>query len=95
MPRRNHTSHAPRARQAATGPTVLAILDAGTMANERLIRAKIAYPGEAPRVVEFLGTPYGTPGRVLMLADGDTYPVSDPGRFGDHFGPAWVRRFWE
>ena len=94
MPRKNHASHARRRLEVGNGPTVLGITNCGTMANDTLIRAKVQYPGEAPQVVEFIGSPYGTPGPVLVLMDGMSVRVSDPARFGDRFGPGWVRRYW-
>lgn len=91
MPRRNHVRES---HVSPTGPTVLAILDGGAMANARIIRAKVQYPGEAPQVVEFQGTPYGDPGGVWVLWQGTATRVVDPGRFGRKFGPGWVRRYW-
>jgi hypothetical protein len=61
------------------------------VAGQFAVQVTVTYPGEASRIVEFVGSSYGGP--VLMVTDhGETW-VTDPGRFGD-FGKEWVRRFF-
>ena len=57
------------------------------------ITTTVAYPGESPDAVSFVGVP-GQHGPVVMvLPSGAQTFVTDPGRHGS-FGVAWVRDFY-
>ncbi len=56
------------------------------------VSARVGYPDEAPRDVQFVGSVYGGP-VVMRTGEVETF-VTDPNRFGK-FGPEWVRRFFE
>lgn len=72
-------------------PTVTKVYVRKGVAGQFAVQATVTYPGEDPRVVEFVGSAYGGP--VLMVTDfGHTW-VDDPGRFGK-FGKGWVARFF-
>ena len=72
-------------------PTVTKIFSRKGVAGQFAVQATVAYPGEEPRTVEFVGSVYGGP--VLMVTEhGETW-VTDPGRFGT-FGKAWVKKFF-
>jgi hypothetical protein len=72
-------------------PTVTKLFQRKGVAGQFAVQATVTYPGEDPRVVEFVGSVYGGP--VLMVTDlGETW-VTDPGRFGT-FGKAWVKKFF-
>jgi hypothetical protein len=72
-------------------PTVTKLFQRKGVAGQFSVQATVTYPGEAPSIVEFVGSVYGGP--VLMVTDlGETW-VTDPGRFGK-FGKAWVRKFF-
>lgn len=62
------------------------------VAGQFSIEVTVTYPGEDPKIVEFVGSRYGGP--VLMVTDTFETWVTDPGRFGT-FGKGWVRRFFE
>lgn len=72
-------------------PTLSPIRRHRGLAGQFGLQVTVTYPGEDPRVVEFVGSAYGGP--VLMVTDTDQLFVTDPDRFGA-FGPAWVRRFF-
>ena len=72
-------------------PTVTKVFQRKGVAGQFAVQATVTYPGEEPRVVEFVGSRYGGP--VLMVTDTDEVWVTEPGRFGD-FGKGWVRRFF-
>lgn len=72
-------------------PTVTKVFSRKGVAGQFAVQATVTYPGEEPRVVEFVGSRYGGP--VLMVTDTDEVWVAEPRRFGD-FGKAWVRRFF-
>jgi len=72
-------------------PTVTKLFQRKGVAGQFSVQATVTYPGEAPSIVEFVGSVYGGP--VLMVTDlGETW-VTEPGRFGK-FGKAWVRKFF-
>lgn len=72
-------------------PTVTKLFQRKGVAGQFAVQCTVTYPGEEPRVVEFVGSAYG--GSVLMVTDhGETW-VTDSGRFG-RFGKGWVRRFF-
>lgn len=72
-------------------PTVSKVFRRNGVAGQFAVQCTVAYPGEEPRVVEFVGSSYGGP--VLMVTEhGETW-VTDPGRFGK-FGKAWVVKFF-
>lgn len=72
-------------------PTVAKMFIRKGVAGQFAVQATVTYPGEEPRVVEFVGSAYGGP--VLMVTEhGETW-VTDPGRFGT-FGKGWVKRFF-
>jgi len=76
---------------ARTAPTVTKMIQRKGVAGQFAVQATVTYPGEDPRVVEFVGSAHGGP--VLMVTEtGETW-VTDPGRFGQ-FGRSWVRRFF-
>lgn len=72
-------------------PTVTKVLTRKGVAGQFAVAATVAYPGEEPKTVEFVGSTYGGP--VYMVTDTFQTWVTDPGRFGD-FGTDWVRRFF-
>ena len=72
-------------------PTVSKVFRRKGVAGQFAVQATVTYPGEEPRVVEFVGSAYGGP--VLMVTDTSETWVSDPSRF-DAFGKGWVRRFF-
>jgi hypothetical protein len=74
-----------------TTPAVTKLFRRKGVAGQFAVQATVTYPGEEPRVVEFVGSAYGGP--VLMVTDtGETW-VTDPDRFGA-FGKGWVTRFF-
>jgi hypothetical protein len=72
-------------------PTVSKVFRRNGVAGQFAIQCTVDYPGEEPRVVEFVGSTYGGP--VLMVTESGHTWVTDPGRFGS-FGRGWVRRFF-
>jgi len=75
-----------------TAPTVTKIFNRKGVAGQFAVQCTVTYPGEEPKVVEFVGSHYGGP--VLMVTDTGHCWVDEPGRFG-RFGKGWVRRFFE
>lgn len=72
-------------------PTVTKLFQRKGIAGQFSVQATVTYPGEEPRVVDFVGSVFGGP--VLMVTDlGETW-VTEPGRFGT-FGKSWVRKFF-
>ena len=72
-------------------PEVTKLFQRKGTAGQFAVQCTVTYPGEEPRVVEFVGSIYGGP--VLMVTDyGETW-VTDPGRFGK-FGKGWVKKFF-
>jgi len=77
--------------RTTAAPTVTKLFRRKGVAGQFAIQGTVTYPGEEPRVVEFVGSVYGGP--VLMVTDlGETW-VTDPGRFGT-FGKGWFLRFF-
>lgn len=74
-----------------TAPTVTKMFQRRGVAGQFAVQCTVTYPGEDPRVMEFVGSEHG--GSVLMVTDTGECWVTDPGRFGV-FGKAWVRRFF-
>lgn len=74
-----------------TTPTLTKLRRHKGLAGQFGVECTVTYPGEEPRVVEFVGSVYGGP--VLMVTDHDQTWVTDPSRFGE-FGLDWVRRFF-
>lgn len=72
-------------------PVVTKINRTNGVAGQFALAAHVAYPGEEPRIVEFVGSIYG--GTVLMVTEHGHCWVTDPDRFGT-FGKGWVRRFF-
>lgn len=72
-------------------PTLIKINRTNGVAGQFALAAHVSYPGEEPRIVEFVGSLYGGP--VLMVTDHGHTWVSDPDRFGT-FGKTWVKRFF-
>lgn len=72
-------------------PTVTKMRRHRGLAGQFGLQVTVTYPGEDPKIVEFVGSSYG--GSVLMVTDADQVWVSEPDRFGP-FGPEWVRRFF-
>jgi hypothetical protein len=72
-------------------PEVTKIFSRKGVAGQFAVQATVTYPGEEPRVVEFVGSTYGGP--VLVVTETDQIWVTDPGRFGT-FGKGWVVRFF-
>ena len=65
------------------------------IAGQITYSAVVEYPGEGCHGVAFVGSTYGAPGPVVMVTEAHTQTfVVNPGRFGDTFGPEWVRRFF-
>lgn len=73
-------------------PAVSKVFQRKGVAGQFAVQATVTYPGEEPRIVEFVGSSYGGP--VLMVTDTFEVWVDEPGRFGT-FGKDWVRRFFE
>lgn len=73
-------------------PTVTKVFRRNGVAGQFAVQATVTYPGEEPRVVEFVGSTYGGP--VLFISDTFQTWVDDPGRFGT-FGKGWVTRFFQ
>ena len=74
-------------------PTIHQIRRRAGVAGQFAVTATVEYPDEPRRTVEFVGDVYGGP--VLMRTGQVETFVTDPGRFGEKFGPDWVRRFIE
>lgn len=74
-----------------TRPTLTKMFSRKGMAGQFSVQVTVTYPGEEPRVVEFVGSVYGGP--VLMVTDAGQTWVTDPARFGK-FGKGWVARFF-
>jgi hypothetical protein len=74
-----------------TRPTLTKMFSRKGMAGQFSVQVTVTYPGEEPRVVEFVGSVYGGP--VLMVTDAGQTWVTDPARFGK-FGKGWVSRFF-
>lgn len=72
-------------------PTVTKVFRRNGVAGQFAVQATVTYPGEEPRVVEFVGSAYGGP--VLMVTEHGHTWVTDPDRFGK-FGKGWVVRFF-
>lgn len=72
-------------------PSVTKIFSRKGVAGQFAVQATVTYPGEEPKVVEFVGSRYGGP--VLMVTDTFEVFVDDPGRFGT-FGKGWVKAFF-
>lgn len=72
-------------------PSVTKIFSRKGVAGQFSVQATVTYPGEPPRIVDFVGSVYGGP--VLMVTDTDEVWVTEPGRFGT-FGKAWVKAFF-
>lgn len=74
-----------------TGPKVDKIFNRKGVAGQFAVQCTVTYPGEDPRVIEFVGSHYGGP--VLMVTDLGECWVDAPDRFG-RFGKGWVKRFF-
>lgn len=72
-------------------PEVTKVKKIRGVAGQFAVQATVAYPGEDPRVIEFVGSSYGGP--VLMITEHGQTWVTDPGRFGT-FGTDWVKEFF-
>lgn len=72
-------------------PTVSKVFRRNGVAGQFAVQCTVTYPGEEPRVVEFVGSSYGGP--VLMVTESGHTWVTDPGRFGK-FGKTWVAKFF-
>lgn len=77
--------------ETRVAPTLGTIRRHNGVAGQFALAVTVTYPGEDPRIVEFVGSCYGGP--VLMVTDHGECWVTDPGRFGE-FGKDWVRRFF-
>ena len=79
-------------------PEVLNVRKTAGIAGQVRYTAVVRYPGEEDnRTVWFVGSTYGAPGPVLMLTENllpEGIYVSHPERFGERFGPDWVRAFY-
>lgn len=76
---------------APEAPHIYFIRETAGIAGQLAVSARVGYPDESPRDVEFIGSHYGGP--VLMLTGAVETFVTEPGRFGE-FGTDWVRRFF-
>jgi hypothetical protein len=57
--------------------------------------AFVEYEDEPVSMVGFSGSVYGSPGPVVMITGNNVQTfVSEPGRFGQTFDEAWVRKFF-
>jgi hypothetical protein len=72
-------------------PTLTKMFQRKGTAGQFAVQVTVTYPGEDPRVVEFVGSVYGGP--VLMVTEISETWVTEPGRFGK-FGKAWVKKFY-
>jgi hypothetical protein len=77
-------------------PTLGRIVRHAGIAGQLAYSVSVAYPNERASVVTFTGSVYGTPGPVVMVTPGNPRGmfVTSPERFGETFGPAWVRSFF-
>jgi hypothetical protein len=77
-------------------PTLGRIVRHAGVAGQLAYSVSVAYPGEAASVVTFTGSVYGMPGPVVMVTPGNPRGVfvTAPERFGETFGPSWVRAFF-
>jgi hypothetical protein len=77
-------------------PTLGRIVRHAGIAGQLAYSVSVAYPGERASVVTFTGSVYGAPGPVVMVTPGNPRGmfVTAPERFGETFGPAWVRAFF-
>lgn len=63
------------------------------LAGQYAYAVPVTYPGEAERIVTFVGSVYGGP--TFVITDtGYQHRVSDPERFGPKLSPAWIRRYY-
>lgn len=77
------------------GPKILSIKDRGIQANQWQIDAVIQYDGEEAQTVTFVGTFYGNPGPVVVIdKTWGQQNVRYPARYGESFGPEWIRRYF-
>lgn len=74
-----------------TSPKVSKIFRRNGVAGQFAIQCTVTYPGEEPKVIEFVGSTYGGP--VLMVTETGHCWVEEPLRFGA-FGKGWVKRFF-
>ena len=75
-----------------TRPAVSKVFQRKGVAGQFAVQCTVTYPGEEPKIVEFVGSRYGGP--VLMVTDDGEWWVDDPGRFGT-FGKGWARKFFQ
>ncbi len=73
-------------------PTLNKVTRHAGIAGQFEVSAEMTYPGEAPKVIRFVGSTYGGP-VVMVTPAGAQHFVTDPDRFGA-FGTEWVRRFF-
>jgi hypothetical protein len=75
-------------------PQLGKIMRTGGLAGQFAYTVEVTYPGEAPKVVWFVGTAYG-PSVVMCTPDSPGGErVADPERFGPALTPEWVRAFF-
>lgn len=76
--------------------TSLKVTHRGTMANQTLITASLEYVDGSSAEWAFYGTPYGSPGSVLIKIPGFDDPIrcESPERFGSTFGTEWVEAYF-
>lgn len=77
--------------RGADAPHIYFVRKQAGIAGQFAVSARVGYPDEPPRDVEFVGSVYGGP--VVMRSGAVETFVTDPGRFGE-FGVEWARRFF-
>jgi len=76
-------------------PVIHEVKETGQLADRRGLAVLVQYPDEPPVRVFFTGPTHGM-GPVCMSTEHFREPVivSEPSRYGDEFGPEWVRRYF-
>lgn len=79
----------------ATIPTLGPITRRNGVAGQVAYDVTYRYPNERPVRASFVGSVYGAPGPIAFASEphGVMY-VREPERFGEVFGPSWVRRYF-
>lgn len=78
-----------------TRTTIHSVKRAAGIAGQFSVTADVTHhhdAGDDRSSVTFVGSVYGGP-VVMVLESGTQTFVSEPGRFGETFGEAWVRAF--
>lgn len=63
------------------------------VAGQEAWMAEVDYGGETS-YVQFVGSPFGAPGPVIMIVNENQTFVTAAGRFGERFGRKWIEAFF-